>query len=79
MRTSESAFNELHVMITMELMDKIKMGEATTADLRAAIEWLKANNITGVAVADSPLAGSLVSSLNSISPTFKTSKWLQRN
>ena len=56
MRTNESAFNELHVMITMELMEKIKMGEATTADLRAAIEWLKVNGITGVAVENSPLS-----------------------
>ena len=56
MRTNESAFNELHVMITCELMEKIKMGEATTADLRAAIEWLKVNGITGVAVENSPLS-----------------------
>ena len=36
---------------------KKRAGEATTADLRAAIDWLKANDITGVAVEGSPLAG----------------------
>ena len=36
---------------------RIKSGEATTADLRAAIDWLKANDITGVAMDNSPLAG----------------------
>ena len=56
MRTPESSFNELHEMITCELMERIKLGEATTADLRAAIEWLKVNNVTGVAVEGSPLS-----------------------
>ena len=35
--------------------EKLK-GEATTADLRAAIEWLKVNDVTGVAVEGSPLS-----------------------
>ena len=55
-RTPEGAFNELHELISCELMERIKTGEATTADLRAAIEWLKVNGITGVAVEDSPLS-----------------------
>ena len=56
-RASEDSFDQLHQMLTMELMDRIKNKEATTADLRAAIEWLKANSVTGVAVEGSPLAG----------------------
>tara|TARA_R100000152_G_C6643149_1_gene87083 strand:- start:288 stop:518 length:231 start_codon:yes stop_codon:yes gene_type:complete len=56
-RTSEDSFEELHTLLTNEIIARIKSGEATTADLRAAIDWLKANDITGVAMEDSPLAG----------------------
>ena len=56
-RTSEEAFEELHTILTTEIISRIKSGDASTADLRAAIEWLKANDITGVAVQGSPLAG----------------------
>ena len=56
-RADESAFEELHALVTNEIAARIKTGEATTADLRAAIDWLKANDITGVAVSGSPLAG----------------------
>ena len=56
-RASESSFNELHGLLTSEFLNKIKSGTATTADLRAAIDWLKANNITGVVAEGSPLAG----------------------
>ena len=55
-RASESSFDELHQLITIEFLQRIKSGEATTADLRACIDWLKANNITGVAAQGSPLA-----------------------
>ena len=58
-RASEEAFEELHAILTKEITGRIKSGEATTADLRAAIDWLKANDITGVAVSGSPLAGLL--------------------
>ncbi len=56
-RTSEEAFEELHLLVTTEITARIKSGEATTADLRAAIDWLKTNDITGVAIEGSPLAG----------------------
>lgn len=55
-RASEDLFDELHSILTKELVDRIKSGEATTADLRAAIDWLAKNDITGVAVEGSPLA-----------------------
>lgn len=55
-RASEEAFDELHALLTKEIISRIKTGEATTADLRAAIDWLKANDITGVAIQGSPLA-----------------------
>ena len=56
-RASEDLFDELHSLVTNEIISRIKTGEATTADLRAAIDWLDKNDITGVAVAGSPLAG----------------------
>jgi len=55
-RAGEDAFDELHSLLTKELISRIKTGEASTADLRAACDWLKANDITGVAVEGSPLA-----------------------
>ena len=55
-RASEDLFDQLHSMLTTEIIDRLKSGEATTADLRAAIDWLKVNGITGVAVSGSPLA-----------------------
>lgn len=56
-RASEDAFDELHSLLTTELTNRIKSGEASTADLRAACDWLKANDITGVPVEGSPLSG----------------------
>jgi|TARA_R100001463_G_scaffold82190_1_gene136791 hypothetical protein len=56
-RTKGEDFEELHSILTTEITNRIKTGEASTADLRAAIEWLKVNDITGVAVDGSPLAG----------------------
>ena len=56
-RASEDSFEELHALLTNEIIARIKSGAATTADLRAAIDWLSKNDITGVAVKGSPLAG----------------------
>ena len=55
-RANEQLFDELHALLTHEIINRIKSGEASTADLRAAIEWLKVNDVTGVAVEGSPLA-----------------------
>lgn len=56
-RASEELFDELHGMLTTEFVKRLKSGEATTADLRAAADWLHKNGIQGVAVEGSPLAG----------------------
>ena len=48
-------FNELHKLVTEEFLARIKAGEATTADLKAAADWLYKNDITGVAFDTSPL------------------------
>jgi len=54
-RAGESQFNELHALVTEEFLKRIKAGEATTADLKAASDWLYKNDITGVAFDTSPL------------------------
>jgi hypothetical protein len=55
-RANEDQFNELHGLVTKELIDRIKSGTATTQDLKAATDWLSKNNITGIPVMGSPLA-----------------------
>ena len=61
-RATEEQFSELHKLVTKELTNRVKLGsEASTADLKAAIDWLAKNNITGVAVTNSPLANLLES------------------
>ena len=55
-RAGEDLFDELHSLLTNELVGRIKSGEASTADLRAAIDWLSKNDITGIPISGSPLA-----------------------
>ena len=55
-RASGDAFDKLHSLVTNELIARIESGEATTADLKAAADWLAKNDITGVPVVGSPLA-----------------------
>ena len=55
-KATEDQFNELHSLITKEFLKRIKTGEATTQDLRAACDWLKTNDISGVAMEGSPLS-----------------------
>ena len=54
-KATEDMFNDLHNLVTKELLTRIKSGEATTADLKAAIEWLHKNDISGVAFDGNPL------------------------
>jgi len=48
-KAAEERFNELHYLVTEDFLRRIKSGEATTQDLKAACDWLKTNDITGVA------------------------------
>ncbi len=48
-KATEDQFNELHNLVTKEFLARIKSGEASTADLKAACDWLKTNDISGVA------------------------------
>ena len=54
-KAAEERFNELHYLVTEDFLRRIKSGEATTQDLKAAGDWLKTNDITGVALEGSPL------------------------
>ena len=54
-KATEENFNELHNLVTKEFLSRIKTGEATTQDLKAACDWLKTNDISGVAYDGNPL------------------------
>ena len=54
-KATEDQFNELHHLVTKEFLSRIKSGEATTQDLKAACDWLKTNDISGVAFEGNPL------------------------
>tara|TARA_R100001163_G_C4953996_1_gene120561 strand:+ start:217 stop:474 length:258 start_codon:yes stop_codon:yes gene_type:complete len=54
-KATEDQFNELHNLVTKEFLARIKTGEASTADLKAACDWLKTNDISGVAFEGSAL------------------------
>ena len=63
-KATEDKFNELHNLVTEDFLRRVRSGEASTADLKAACDWLKTNDITGVAYEGSPL-----DKLNKILPT----------
>ena len=54
-KATEDQFNELHNLVTSEFLSRVKSGEASTADLKAACDWLKTNDISGVAYDGNPL------------------------
>lgn len=64
-RATEEALGELHKLVAEELTRRIATGEASPADINAAIKFLQNNGIEAVASEDSPL-GKLVAAL----PTF---------
>ncbi len=54
-KAKEEKFDELHKLVTEEFLKRVRSGEATTQDLKAACDWLKTNDITGVAFEGTPL------------------------
>ena len=54
-KATEKQINELHGLVTNEFLSRIKSKQATTQDLKAACDWLKANDISGVAYDGNPL------------------------
>ena len=55
-KATEESFNELHYLVTEDFLRRIKSGEATVQDLKAACDWLKTNDISGVAMDSNPLS-----------------------
>ena len=66
-KATEDQFNELHNLVTKEFLARIKSGEASTQDLKAACDWLKTNDISGVAMEGNPL-GKLASIIPEVDP-----------
>jgi TPR repeat protein len=64
-KATEDQFNELHNLVTTEFLNRIKSGEASTQDLKAACDWLAKNDISGVA-----LEGNQLDKLANILPTI---------
>jgi TPR repeat protein len=55
-KATEDQFNELHNLVTKEFLTRVKSGQATTQDLKAACDWLKTNDISGIAIEGNALA-----------------------
>ena len=54
-KATEETFNELHNLVTKEVLKRVKSGEATAHELKAACDWLVKNDISGVALEGNPL------------------------
>ena len=48
-KATEEKFNELHNLVTLEFLKRVKSGAASDHELKAACDWLKTNDVTGVA------------------------------
>lgn len=72
-KATEDMFNELHNLVTTEFLARIKSGEASTQDLKAACDWLAKNNISGIALEGSPL-DQLTAILPKIDPNLVRSR-----
>ena len=68
-KAAEEKFNELHNLVTKDFLKRVRSGEATTQDLKAACDWLKTNDITGVAYEGSPL-DKLANVMPKVDPTL---------
>ena len=68
-KANEEQFNQLHSLVTLEFLKRVKSGEATTQDLKAACDWLKTNDITGIATEGNPL-DKLASVIPTIDPSL---------
>jgi hypothetical protein len=62
MKARKEVLEELHGSVALELLRRIRSGEALPADIANSIKFLKDNNIEGLATEGSPL-GNLVNSM----------------
>ena len=65
-------------MVTSEFLERVKSGNATTQDLKAACDWLKTNDISGVAYDGSPLS-KLANLLPEVDPDLVKAKLYGRS
>ena len=72
-KATEEQFNELHQLVTNEFLSRVKSGVATTQDLKAACDWLKTNDISGVAFEGNPLS-KLAKVLPEVDPELVTKR-----
>jgi len=72
-KANEDQFNELHNLVTTEFLNRVKSGEASTQDLKAACDWLAKNDISGVAVEGNPLS-KLASVMPQVDPELVQSR-----
>ena len=68
-KATEDQFNELHSLVTIEFLKRVKSGTATTQDLKAACDWLKTNDINGIAFEGNPL-DKLAAEMPKLDPTL---------
>ena len=54
-KATEDQFHELHSLVTEEFLVRVRSGTASAQDLKAACDWLKTNDISGVAYDGNPL------------------------
>ena len=62
MKAAKEILEELHGTVALELLNRIRNGDARPADMANAIKFLKDNGIEGLPVEGSPL-GNLVNSM----------------
>ena len=77
-KATEQQFNELHNLVTDEFLKRVKSGTATTQDLKAACDWLKTNDISGVAYNGIPLE-KLAKVMPTVDPELVQAKLYGRN
>lgn len=58
----KDVLNDLHEKVTLELLKRVKSGEATSAELSVAVKFLKDNGASSdVVMTDTPMANLLTS------------------
>ena len=77
-KATEDKFNELHNLVTEEFLTRVRSGQATTQDLKAACDWLKTNDITGIPVEGNAL-DKLAKVIPQVDPTLVQSRLYGKN
>ena len=77
-KATEDQFSELHNLVTTEFLSRIKSVEASTQDLKAACDWLKNNDITGVQIEGNPL-DKLANLMPTVDPELVQNRLYKRN